>query len=87
MTRYFDRFKSLRVNAELSKGKITKHEELEKAERNDGKNTNPEKVAEEKFLAIAPLECANLVRYKTLWSSLRSNYLTGADHYQKTLNY
>ena len=30
-TKYFDRFKLAQVNAELSKGNLTKHEELDKA--------------------------------------------------------
>ena len=47
----------------------------------DGNNTNPVKVAEEKFLDMALLECGDPVRYKTLWD----NSLTGADHYPKTL--
>ena len=40
-TKYFDRFKSAQVNAESSKGNLTKNEELEKLERDDGNNTNP----------------------------------------------
>ena len=77
VTKYFDCFQLARVNAELSKGNLTKHEKLEKAERNDGNTANPEKVAEDKFLAMAFLECANHVRLKTLWYSLRKNHLTG----------
>ena len=31
VTKYFDRFKSARVNVELSKGNLIKHKELEKS--------------------------------------------------------
>ena len=51
----------------------------------DGNNTNPEKVAEDDFLAMAFIECADPVRYKTLLSILRNNSFTGEDHYPKTL--
>ena len=60
---------------------------MEKAERDDGNNTNPLKMAEDKFLAMAFLECADPVRYKTLWYSLLNNSLTSAYHYPKTLTY
>ena len=49
VTNYSDHFKSSRVNVELSKGNLTKHEELEKSERDDGNTTNLEKLAEDKF--------------------------------------
>ena len=39
----FDRFKSAQVNAELSKGNITIHEELEKALNGYGNTNNPER--------------------------------------------
>ena len=87
VTKYFNRFKSEQVNAELSRVNLTKHEELEKTERDYEKNTNPEKLAEDKFLSMALLECYEPVRYKTLWYSIRNNSLTGTDHYPKTLNY
>ena len=68
------------VNAELSKVNLTKHEELEKVERDDGNTNNPEKVVEDKFLAMAFLEYSEPEKYNTLWYSLRNNFLTGADH-------
>ena len=49
VTHYYDQFKSSRVNVELSKGNLTKHEELEKSERDYGNTTNLEKLAEDKF--------------------------------------
>ena len=85
LTNYFDRFKSARVNEELSKGKLTKHEEQDKAETDYSNNTNPEKVAKDKFLAMYFLECDEPVRYNTLWSSIINNYLTGADHYPRIM--
>lgn len=85
MTKYFDCFKSKQVNAELSKGNFTKHKGLEKAERDNGNTTNPEKVAEDKFLAIAFLVCSDPLIYKNLWYSLRNNSLTGVDNYPNTL--
>ena len=46
----------------LSKGNLTKHEKLEKSERDDGNNTNPEKVVEDKFLAMDFIGCSDPVR-------------------------
>ena len=83
--KYFDRFKSARVNVELSKGNLIKHKELEKSERDDGNNTNPGKSGGRQVLAMDFLECADLVRHKNLWSSLRNNYLTDTDRYPNTL--
>ena len=65
VTNYFDRSKLARVNAGLKKN-LTTHEELEKAERDDGSNTNPGKLAGDIFLAMDFLACAEPVRYKTL---------------------
>ena len=78
--KYFDCFKSARVNAELVKDNLTKHEELEKSESYYGITNNPEKVVEDKFLAMALLEYSEPERYNTLLYSLRNNFLTGADH-------
>ena len=47
VTKYFDNFKSAGVNSEISKGKLAKHEYLEKSERDDGNNINQEKEAED----------------------------------------
>ena len=55
---------------------------MEKSERGYGSTNNPEK-----FLAMDFLEYADPVRYKTLWSSIITNPLTGTYHYPKTLNY
>ena len=85
-TNYFDRFKLSQVNEELSKLNLTKHEELDKSERGDGDTTNPEKLAEDKFLDTAFLECSIPERYKTLWYSLRNNSLTGEYHHPKTFS-
>ena len=52
---------------------MNKHEELDKSERGDGKTTNQEKVVKDKFSAIAFLEYADPIKYKTLWYMLRSN--------------
>ena len=46
----------------------------------DGNTNNPEKVAEEMFLAMYLLECDDPSRYNTLWSSIRNNSLVGAYH-------
>ena len=51
VTKYFDRFKSSYVNAELSKGNLTKHESLEKSERGYGNTSNPGKVTEKKVFS------------------------------------
>ena len=51
-TGYFYCLKSEGVNAEISKGNLTKHEELEKSESYYGITNNPEKVVEDKFLAM-----------------------------------
>ena len=59
MTKYFDCFKSVQVDAELSKRNLTKHEELEKAERGDENTNNPEKVEEKKSLSMAFLGLAD----------------------------
>ena len=48
-TEYFDRFRPARVNVELLKGNLTKHEEWEKTERDDGNNTNPENLWKTSF--------------------------------------
>ena len=61
-TGYFYCLKSEGVNAEISKGNLTKHEKLEKSERDDGNNTNPEKVVEDKFLAMDFIGCSDPVR-------------------------
>ena len=37
--KYFGCFKAARVNTKLSKGKLTKHEKLEKSERDYGNTT------------------------------------------------
>ena len=42
-------------------------------------------MAEGKYLAIYFLECNDPGRYKTLWYSLRENYLTGIYNYPKIL--
>ena len=65
---------------ELSKVNVTKNEELDKSERDYGNNTNLEKLVEDKFLAMDFLECADPVRYKTLWFSLRKKSLITQRH-------
>ena len=55
-TNIFGRFKAARVNAKLSKGNLTKHKELDKVERRDGNTIDPDKMAGDKFLALAFLE-------------------------------
>ena len=83
--RYFDRFKATKVNEKPSKANHTKYEYLEISEWDDGNNTNPDKIVKDICLAMAFLECANPVRYNTLWYSLIQNSLTSAYNYQHFL--
>ena len=66
MKNYFDCFKSARVIAELSKGNLTKNEEYYKTEMNYGNTTNPDKMAEDKFLSMNFLEYNDPGRYNNL---------------------
>ena len=52
VTKYFDGLKQARVNVKLSKGNVTKKEELDKSERDYGNNNNPEKLAEDKWISL-----------------------------------
>ena len=83
--KYFDTFKPAQVNVKLSKGKPTKYEELNKSERDDGSNTNQDKMVEVKCLAMNLLGCADPGIYKTVWSILRKNHLTTAENFPNTL--
>ena len=60
VTKYFGRLKAEPVNAELSKGNLTKHEELNKTERDDRNTANPDRMVERKILPWISLNLLTL---------------------------
>ena len=80
MEAYHRRFESAVATAEMSKGNLLTHEKLSAYEK-DRNKTDPDKLAEDSFLAIAFLENADSARFNGLSRELRNSMLLGQDNY------
>jgi hypothetical protein len=81
---YFRRFESAIELVTLSKGQVFWSEGLEGEERK-GNPTNSEEIVQQKFLAMAFVECADNNRFKGLWKELKNGLTLETDSYPKTL--
>jgi len=68
----------------LLKGQVFWSEELEGEERK-ANPTNSEKIVQQKFLAMAFVECADTNRFKGIWKELKNGLTLETDNYPKTL--
>lgn len=81
---YFRRFEAAMELVTLSKGKVVWSDSLEAEERKTNP-TNSEDIVQQKFAAMAFIECADANRYKGLWKDLKNSLTLESDNYPKTL--
>jgi hypothetical protein len=81
---YFRCFEAAMELVTLSKGKVVWSDSLEAEERKTNP-TNSEDIVQQKFAAMAFIECADANRYNGLWKDLKNSLTLESDNYPKTL--